>query len=107
MYKDDWCYSSSKDRYDLSTNKHITWTPDMLEELKDKLDWDRAAGNTSIPWTMKMIEEYVPLRKSDLYFSNFADNKTVWENVFKKHVNEDFLINIERHLNYEESINSY
>jgi hypothetical protein len=101
MYKDKWCYS------DLCINKHITWTPDMLEELKDKLDWDRAAGNTSIPWTMKMIEEYSPLRKSDRYFSNFATNKTVWENVFKKHVNEDFLTNIAPLLKYEESINSY
>jgi hypothetical protein len=94
-HKDKWRYTARPtNQYSLSDNPSVKWSPFLMEELKDKIDWVELASNESVEWSLSLIQKYMPKSDSDRFITNLAYNKTVWERVTKPFINEAFLLKI-------------
>ncbi|WP_207536310.1 phospholipase D-like domain-containing protein [Desertivirga arenae] len=91
-YKDRWLYDAPNSSF--STNRAIPFDEYLLEELKEKWHWMSLAGNPSVPWTLNLINKYMPRRELDIFMVRLGGNKAVWDRILKPVIDHDFL----RHL---------
>lgn len=42
----------------LSSNRSLPWSIELIEKYKDKWDWERLSRSSSLPWSIELIEKY-------------------------------------------------
>jgi hypothetical protein len=70
----------------LSYNPALPWSEEFIDQYADKWDWHGIFTNEEISWTIDLALKY-NLFEDEQY----AEYRSIWDKVFKPHVDKDFL----------------
>lgn len=74
-------YADSINFRELSNQKEVQWSLDLLECYCDKWDWNWLSGNVALPWSDDLIDE------SKLYWERILENEAFYRGVLKPMLN--------------------